>query len=125
MHKTDRKEMTEKLEQIRTDLNNYNCCLSEWYCDLYNTLSDYDLLEYVNDIIDVDTAEMIAKDQLDEWWLARLYYFMWDVNWNTAEIVRLDGYWNCEEVHFWDLIDIIDDVLENEWYKDEIDDEWE
>lgn len=75
------------------------------------------MLEYVNDIIDIDMAEMMAKDQLEDGGLARLYYFMWDVNWWTAEIVRLDGYWNCEEVHFWDLIDIIDDVLDNEWYE--------
>lgn len=106
-------DLKEKLLDLKNSLENYDITLYEWYCDLYNLCSEYDIEWYLDDIRNVDDVEEIAKMELENWWLARLYYFMWDVNWNSAEIVRLDGYWNCKELYFWDMIDIIDEIIED------------
>lgn len=106
-------KLKEKLLDLKDSLENYKIALEEWYCDLYNLCSEYDIEWYLDDIVSIDVVEDIAKQQLEDGWLARLYYFMWDVNWNTAEIVRIDGYWNCEEVRSDDLIDIIDEIIDD------------
>ena len=106
---------TKSLMELESDLTNYKITLEEWYSRLYNILSDFDGENLLEDFITVDYAEEMAKQQLEEWGLARLYYFMWDVNWNTAEIVHLDGYGNCEEATSDDLTDIIDDVIDDYW----------
>ena len=88
----------------------------EWYfAELYNILSDFYGEDLLVDYITYEYAEEMAKQQLEEWGLARLYYFMWDVNRNTAELIHLDWYWNCEDVVNDDLIDIIDDVIDDYW----------
>ena len=104
---------TKELLELKNDLENYNVTIEDWFCRLYNILSDYDLEEYLYDYIRIEDAEEMAKDQLETGWLARLYYFMGDVNWNCVDLVRLDGYWNCEEATSDDLIDIIDDVIDD------------
>lgn len=106
---------TKSLMELESDLTNHKITLEEWYSRLYNILSDFDGENLLENFITVDYAEEMAKQQLEEWGLARLYYFMWDVNWNTAEIVHLDGYENCEEATPDDLIDIIDDVIDDYW----------
>ena len=104
---------TKSLMELESDLTNYKITLKEWYSRLYNILSDFDGENLLEDFITVDYAEEMAKQQLEEWGLARLYYFMWDVNWSTAELIHLDWYWNCEDVVNDDLIDIIDDVIDD------------
>lgn len=108
-------KQTQDLLDLKDKLQYYHITLEEGYCSLYNFLSDCWLEEELQDYIDTSTAEELALQQLEEWWLARLYYFMWDVNWWTAEVVRIDWYGNCEEVSTDDLIDVIDDVIDNHW----------
>ena len=102
-----------KLLEIRENLEGYNTTVETDYADLYNLLSDYGLEENLYDYITIEDAEEMARDQLETGWLARLYFFMGDVNWNCAELVRLDGYWNCEEATKDDLIDIVDDIIDD------------
>ena len=104
---------TKELLELKSDLENYNVTLEDWFCRLYNILSDFDGEDMLYDFIRVEDAEEMAKDQLETGWLARLYYFMGDVNWNCVDLVRLDGYGNCEEATSDDLIDIIDDVVDD------------
>ena len=113
MWKTLSMEDTKKLLEIKDNLQSYNTSVESDYADLYNLLSDYDLEEYLYDYITIEDAEEMAKDQLDSGWLARLYYFMGDVNRNCVDLVHLDGYGNCEEATSDDLIDIIDDIIDD------------
>lgn len=105
---------TKQLLDLKERLESY-WDLEWYYCELYNILSDFGWEDYLSDYLTIDAAEERAKRQLEDGWLARLYYFMWDVNWNTANLIHLDGYGNCEEVTSDDLIDIIDDVIDNYW----------
>lgn len=104
---------TEELLELKNDLENYNVTIEDWFCRLYNILSDFDGENMLYDYIRIEDAEEMAKDQLETGWLARLYYFMGDVNWNCADLIHLDGYGNCEEATSDDLIDIIDDVIDD------------
>lgn len=104
---------TKQLLELKSDLENYNVTVEDWFCRLYNILSDFDGEDMLYDYIRIEDAEEMAKDQLETGWLARLYYFMGDVNWNCVDLVHLDGYGNCEEATSDDLIDIIDDVVDD------------
>lgn len=91
-------------------------CDLEWYFnELYNILSEFYWEEYLEDYMTYDLAEERAKYELENWWLARLYYFMGDVNWATANLIKLDWYWNCEEATADDLINVINDIIDNYW----------
>ena len=94
-------ELLEKLEEINID--NYNKDTEELYRDIINNVIDYENdnqdfdLEYIyEDIIDYDTAEEIAKSELDKGGLIRLYYFLGDANLNNS-IFHIDGYGNLED----------------------------
>lgn len=104
---------TKELLELKDSLEHYNTTIEDWFCDLYNILSDFDGEDMLYDYIRIEDAEEMAKDQLETGWLARLYYFMGDVNWNCVDLVHLDGYGNCEEATSDDLIDIIDDVIDD------------
>lgn len=115
------KQLTEKatkeLLELKQSLENYDDTLEHNYCKLYNILSDFYWDDKLQDYIlnDDDYIEDLAKSELESWWMARLYYFMWDVNWNCAELIHIDWYWNCEEATSEDLIDIIDEVIDDYW----------
>lgn len=104
---------TKELLELKDSLEHYNTTIESWFCDLYNILSDFDGEDMLYDYIMVEDAKEMAKEQLETGWLARLYYFMGDVNWNCVDLVHLDGYWNCEEAISEDLIDIIDDIIDD------------
>ena len=80
-------------------------------------IGEYDF----DDFIDINTAEELARHELDSGGLPRLYYFMGDVNLAYEDIVRVNGYGNLEEVSIADvellketLLEQIDDAMENE-----------
>lgn len=111
-------ELLEKLEEVNID--NYNRDTDELYRDIINNVIDYEndsqdfSLEYLyEDIITYDTAEEIAKMELDKGGLIRLYYFLGDANLNNT-LFRIDGYGNLEDVDRNDLRylkqDIIDEI---------------
>lgn len=108
------KELKERIENIESSYN-YN----EYYTDLYNTTiddmndtQDFDFEYLFDDIIDYDTAEEIAKQELETGGLIRLYYFLGDANLNN-DIFRIDGYGNLTDINKSDL-DYIKEELLNE-----------
>ena len=86
-----KKELEEKLQDVKTSLENYNISVEDAYSELYNACMNYDysLEDIFQDYIDYDTANEIARHELEEGGLYRLYYFMGDVNFGTAELMRI------------------------------------
>lgn len=108
------KELKERIENVEI---NYN--YEESYTNLYNTVIDYmnDIqdfdLEYLfEDFIDYETAEEIAKNELNNGGLLRLNYYLGDTNLND-EIFKLDGYGNLENITIDDLNNLKDEIIEN------------
>lgn len=102
-----KKEFSNLLEQAQTECNNYE------FDNCLNTLQELqyktDNYEILQDIIDEETATEMAKHELEEGGLARLYYFLWNVNFATETVYRIDWYWNLDEVKQDDLQCYIDE----------------
>lgn len=108
------RELKEKIENIKIDYD-----YEESYTNLYNTVIDYmndtqdfDLEYLFEDFIDYETAEEIARNELNNGGLVRLSYYLGDVNLND-EIFKLDGYGNLENIDIDDLNKLKDEILEN------------
>lgn len=108
------KELKERIENVEI---NYN--YEESYTNLYNTVIDYmndtqdfDLEYLFEDFIDYETAEEIAKNELNNGGLLRLNYYLGDTNLND-EIFKLDGYGNLENITIDDLNNLKDEIIEN------------
>lgn len=112
MTKKDKKDLIKALDEIRESSDLWKEEMLVW---IRNLLEEY-WLEYSfrflrEERLTSDELEDYAKAELESWWLTRLYYFMWDVNFASEDIVKLDWYWNCEEVLFSDITDEIDDII--------------
>ena len=112
------RELKERIENIKIDYN-----YEESYTNLYNTVIDYmndtqdfDLDYLFEDFIDYETAEEIARNELQNGGLVRLSYYLGDTNLND-EIFKLDGYGNLENITIDDLNNLKDEILENIDYK--------
>lgn len=115
------RELKEKIESIEISYN-----YEESYNNLYNTVIDYmnesqDFsLDYLfEDFISYDTAEEMAKNELENNGLVRLYYFLGEDNFNN-DLFRINGYGNLEDITKEDLeflkeqiLDTINEKLEN------------
>lgn len=108
------KELKERIENVEI---NYN--YEESYTNLYNTVIDYmndtqdfDLEYLFEDFIDYETAEEIAKNELNNGGLLRLNYYLGDTNLND-EIFKLDGCGNLENITIDDLNNLKDEIIEN------------
>ena len=108
------KELKERIENVKI---NYN--YEESYTNLYNTVIDYmndtqdfDLEYLFEDFIDYETAEEIAKNELNNGGLLRLNYYLGDTNLND-EIFKLDGCGNLENITIDDLNNLKDEIIEN------------
>lgn len=108
------RELKERIENIKIDYD-----YEESYTNLYNTVIDYmndtqdfDLEYLFENFIDYETAEEIAKNELQNGGLVRLRYYLGDVNLND-EIFKLDGYGNLENITIEDLNNLKDEILEN------------
>ena len=118
----DLKELKERIENIESSYD-----YDTYYTELLNTTIDYQnetqdwCFEYLfTDIIDYEIAEDVAKSELENGGLIRLYYFLGDANLNN-EIFKLDGYGNLTDINKDDLdyikeqiLEIIDDKLAEE-----------
>lgn len=111
------KELREVKERIENIKINYN--YEESYTNLYNTVinymndtQDFDLEYLFEDFIDYETAEEIARNELNNGGLVRLSYYLGDTNLND-EIFKLDGYGNLENIDIDDLNNLKDEILEN------------
>lgn len=110
----DIKELKEAVENIEITYD-----YGKTYSELYNVMIDawnnglcYDSDELFTEYIGYDTAEEIAEMELRESGLIRLYYFLGDVNIAAYDVFRINGYGNLEEVHFDDLQNLKDELLD-------------
>lgn len=112
-----KKETIGKLEELREKLPNMD--YESIYCDLVNTLIDYDneakdnlyLNDALNEIVefvDDEILEYLLKDCGND--VDRLRRFIGCTN--LASIYKLDGYGNLENVSDDDFIYCIDEIVE-------------
>ena len=107
-------------EELKDFIKNYNIGydLDNAYIDIYNACIDYMNdskdwnLEYLfEDYVTYDTAEEIAKQEIEKGGLIRLYYFLGDANLNNS-LFRIDGYGNLTDVYQDDLEYLKEEILE-------------
>ena len=106
------RELKEKIENIESSYD-----YDTYYTELRHTTGDYmdesqgwDFEYLFDDIIDYDTAEDIAKCELENGGLIRLYYFLGDANLNN-DIFRIDGYGNLTDINKDDLDYIKEQII--------------
>lgn len=109
----DLKELKERIENIEVTYD-----YEQVYCDLINATIDYQnetqnwiFEDLFQDFVDYEIAEDIAKHELDNGGLIRLYYFLGSANLNNS-IFRIDAYGNLEDVDKDDLQCLKDDILQ-------------
>ena len=95
------------------------------YNTLYNLCNDYDdLIDYVfygdERIITYDDAEEMAKNELEDGGLIRLYYFMGDCDFND-DLFYLNAYGNLESVSSDTFEVLCTEILD--WISEQEDDE--
>ena len=120
--KMDKKDVIIRLNQLRNNLHDRQCWVSDWLTELKNLLSDawieqkFDLDNYLT----YSELEDRIKDEVYNW-IERLYYFLNWINLHNLEVVKLDNYWNCDcRIWYKDLIEFIDEVIDEvEWMQDE------
>lgn len=112
-------ELKDKIEEIEITYD-----YEDTYNSLYNTVIDYENktqdwdFEYLfENYVSYDVAEDIAKNELQNSGLVRLYYFLGDANLNNS-LFKINGYGNLEDINKEDLeylkeeiINIIDNKL--------------
>ena len=87
--------------------NIYNACI-----DYMNDTQDFSIEDYFYDFISYEDAEYIAKTRIEQSGLASLHCFIDGVDLN-AELFKLDGYENLENITQDDLKDLIDNLIDN------------
>lgn len=109
----DLKELRKTIENIEIGYD-----YEENYCNLYNACIDYENdtqnfdFDYLfEDFISYDMAEEIAKNEIDQGGLKRLYYFLGDANLNN-DIFKINGYGNLEDVTIDDFKYLKEEILE-------------
>lgn len=100
----------EELKELREKIGNYSI-------DYENALWKLQELdesgEYTSDFITYEEAEEIAKKELENGGLMRLYCFVDGVD-LSADIFKIDGYGNLQNCYKDDLIYAVDDMIANE-----------
>lgn len=100
----------EELKELKKKIENYSID----YNDALYQLTELDENgELTSDFVTYDEAEEIAKGELENGGLSRLYCFIDGVD-LSADIFKVDGYGNLENCYKDDLIDAIDDMIANE-----------
>ena len=109
------------LQELKKEIENIDITYDyeETYSKLYNTVIDYENdtqtwdFDYIfEDMIDYDTAEEMAKHELENGGLIRLYYFLGNANLNNT-LFELDGYGNLEDITNDNLEYIKNEILDN------------
>ena len=118
----DLKEFKKEIENIDItfDYDESYTNLRNTTIDYMNETQDWDFDYLFEEFVDYEIAEEIAKNELEQGGLIRLYYFLGSANLNN-ELFRIDGYGNLEDITKDDLdylkeqiIDMIDDKLNEE-----------
>lgn len=106
------RELRKRIEKIESSYD-----YEEYYTELYNATVDYmndtqdfDFEYLFEDIIDYDSAEEYAKQELENGGLLRLYYFLGDANLNN-DMFRINGYGNLTDIYKDDLDYIKEEIL--------------
>ena len=106
-------ELKNKIENIVIDYdydatysNLYNACI-----DYMNDSQEWDFEYIFEDFINYDTAEELAKQELENGGLIRVYYFLGDAHLNN-ELFKINGYGNLEDVDIDDLRYIKEEILD-------------
>lgn len=116
------KEFREEIEKIDItyDYDETYTQLRNTTIDFMNETQDWDFDYLFEEFIDYDLAEDMAKNELEQGGLIRLYYFLGDANLNNS-LFRIDGYGNLQDIEKDDLdylkeqiIEMINDKLNEE-----------
>lgn len=106
------KELKEKIEKAESwDYDEYYTTMLNATIDYQNNTQEWDFEYLFEDIVDYDIAEELAKRELEDSGLVRLYYFIGDANCNN-DIFKINGYGNLEDINKDDLDYIRDEILD-------------
>lgn len=104
------------LEDIQLDIKNH-----EYENAIYkikkighylDSLGETYALELCNQYIDEDYATELAKHELEQHGIGRLYTFLGDVNFNSESVYRLDSHGNLNSITKEDIEILYEDVVE-------------
>lgn len=109
-------DLLEKIESIEIDYDyelEYNT-LYNYVIDYMNETQDFRLEYIFEDYIDYDTAEDMAKHELETGGLSRLHFFLGNARvWGADSLFRIDGYGNLTNVDKEDVEMIKDQLTED------------
>lgn len=80
--------------------------------DYSNETGDYSIYYLFDEIVSFETVECLAKNELEEGGLLRLYYFLGNADMNN-DIFRINGYGNVEDITKEDLEFLKDEIIVN------------
>lgn len=113
--------MENKLKKLKKEIENINVINYIYegvYNDLYNVTIDYmndtqdfDFEYLFDDFVDYETAEEIAKNELERGGLIRLYYFLGNADLHN-NLFKINGYGNLEDVTKEDIEFLKNSLLE-------------
>ena len=109
------------LQELKEQIENIDFSKSdeEIYCDLRNTVTDYENdaqefdFEYIFEdanIMSYDEAEEYAKSEMELGGLIRMYYFLGDATFST-DLLRIDAYGNLQDCYQIDLENLQYEIL--------------
>lgn len=105
-----KKETIKNLEEVK---NNLSYDMEENYCNMINTMIDYDNKAQDNlclydtcrelvEFVDEETLQYYIEYQVKEFGMDRLFYMFSGVN-NVCGIYKVDGYGNLEDVEIYEF----------------------
>lgn len=103
----DKRRIIKELNDIKETID---CGAEDEYKKIYNACSaDDDILDYLEEqnYVTSDDEDMVISENSDS--IDRLRYFIGDTY--SADIYRIDGYGNLENVTSEDLKDLCDDLV--------------
>ena len=103
----DKRRIIKELNDIKETID---CGIEDEYKKIYNACSaDDDILDYLEEqnYVTSDDEDMVISENSDS--IDRLRYFIGDTY--SADIYRIDGYGNLENVTSEDLKDLCDDLV--------------
>lgn len=109
-------ELLKNIEDVKIDYDyelEYNT-LYNYVVDYMNETQDFRLEYIFEDYVDYDTAEDIAKCELEKGGLSRLYFFLGNANvWGSDTLFRIDGYGNLTNVDKEDIEMVKEQLIED------------
>ena len=103
----DKRRIIKELNDIKETID---CGIEDEYKKIYNACSaDDDILDYLEEqnYVTSDDEDMVISENSDS--IDRLRYFIGDTY--SADIYRIDGYGNLENITSEDLKDLCDDLV--------------